>query len=108
MKVPDRIKLVTWRLYYNALPVFSKLSKMGCNTGNVCVFCGFKVEDAKHLFVNCWWSNYFWVAMGLNDLVWKHTWNWTIADWVWSIITEKDPRIIRLAITGIWVICYLD
>lgn len=56
-RVPDRVELVTWPLYHDSLPVFSNLSKRGCDTSNGRLFCGFKNENALHLFVNCWWSN---------------------------------------------------
>lgn len=54
IRAPDRIKLLTWRLFYDSLPVYSNLRMRGCDSGKGCVFCSFKDENSNHLFFNRW------------------------------------------------------
>lgn len=51
-RVPDRVKLITWRLIYKSLPVFTNLERRGCAVTNMCIFCGYKQENEKHLFLS--------------------------------------------------------
>lgn len=102
-RVIDRAKLVTWRLFHNSL-LFCNLRKRGCNTDQGCVFCGFKLENASHLFVNCWWSKCFWSSLGMENKVWYSVENFNIGDWVWYILSMEDYRIIRLVFIGTWII----
>lgn len=65
IKIPNRVKLVTWRLLHNSLPVLTNLGK-GCMTETSCLFCGYKDECSDHLFRECWWTKYLWQSTGLE------------------------------------------
>lgn len=52
MGIPDRVKIVVWRVLHNALPIEGSLKKWGGLKNSGCVFCGYKGEDAKHLFMS--------------------------------------------------------
>lgn len=74
-RIPNRVKLVTWCLLHNSLPVFSNLEKRGCNVSNECGFRGFKKEDATHLFMDCSWPRCLWKLLGLEKKVWQNAVN---------------------------------
>lgn len=50
IRVPDSVKLVTWRMFHNSLPLFMNLLKKGCRVNTECNFCGFDKEDACYTF----------------------------------------------------------
>lgn len=68
-RVPDRVKFVAWRVYHNVLPLEECLKKRGVLRNFDCVFCGHKGEDAKHLFMSCWWAKALWsrTAVGFSS-----------------------------------------
>lgn len=57
--IPDRVKLVTWNIFHDSLPLFTNLIKKGCLMNTMCVFCSSKQENANHLFSDCWWESAF-------------------------------------------------
>ncbi|KAL9668951.1 hypothetical protein QQ045_006492 [Rhodiola kirilowii] len=58
-RLPERIKIMSWRVFYNALPVGSNLRRRGCPSKLSCCFCGFKEESVSHIFLDCWWIKEF-------------------------------------------------
>lgn len=83
-RVLDRVKLVSWRLFHNSLPLFVNLRRRGWNTDQGCAFCGFKNETNA----------------------WNSANNWFIDDWIRHILAVKDLMSIRLVLDGIWTIWY--
>lgn len=53
IRVPGIVKLMSWKLYYNGLPMACNLRARGCETGINCQFCGFNDESTKHIFLDC-------------------------------------------------------
>lgn len=104
LRLPNRVKLVMWRLLHNSLPVFANLMSRGCTDIKGCGFCGFKMEDVVHSFINCWWTKSFWTNLGIMNKPWQSEVNWSISDWVWFILSNEDPKIIKLMCIGIWMI----
>lgn len=63
--VPDRVKILVWRLYYHAIPLYKELNKRGFGNLKECCFCGYKGETVEHLFFQCWWSMAYWGMLEL-------------------------------------------
>lgn len=63
MKVPDDMKILTWRLFYNAPPVFHNLLRRGVGDRRKCALCGFEEKNTRHLFMECWWLKSVWNSM---------------------------------------------
>lgn len=85
--VPDRIKLVTWRVFHNSLPNFKK-------------------EDANHLFFDCWWSKCLWAYLGFKNKDWQSATHWNISDRIWYILYQEDPKVLSLVFMTLWTIWY--
>ncbi|KAL9676551.1 hypothetical protein QQ045_004765 [Rhodiola kirilowii] len=100
--LPDRIKILTWRLYHDALPVAENLRRRGCNLDFCC--CGLKQETSLYLFVDCWWAKEFWRNMGSGEIVQFRAVN--ILDWVWYHMTEGTLTDLKRMMVGAWVIWY--
>lgn len=106
MRVSERVKLVTWRLFHDSLPLFLDLRKHDCYSDQDCGFCVFKGDGANHLFIDRWWTKCLWASLGMEDKLWYITHNWHISDWVWHILTVEDLQTICLVLKGIWTIWY--
>lgn len=106
IRVPDIIKLVTWRILHNSLPVAKNLLRRGCSVDPSCIFCGFKVEDARHIFINCWWYKCLWISLGIKNKVWHTSDTWTIDDTVWYIISYEDSKTLQLIVISFWFIWF--
>lgn len=103
-KVPERMKILSWRLYHNALPVFSNLVRRGVGVNQACMLCGYKVETTTHLFLDCWWTRSIWDAIGpaLN----APPDSTAVSDWLWSILKEGNMETIRTVLMGVHLIWY--
>lgn len=102
IKVPDRVKLTTWRLYRNGLPVACSLHKRGCITMLGCQFCGFKEEDTTHVFFDCWWSKSFWKKL---DVLWPDSGAASsTGDRLWHAFRSSNLDALKRIVIGIWVI----
>lgn len=88
IRLPHKIKIVTWRLFYNRLPISSNLRKRGCETNLTSVFCGFKEESTRHVFIDCWWTKNFWSM--LNVGAWSEAVSEFFGDWIWFILNSSD------------------
>lgn len=85
IRVQERIKIVTWKLFYNGLLVADNLRKRGCETDITCVFCGFIEESLKHLFIDCWLVKSFWGL--LREAQWPDGACSSLEDWIWHVPT---------------------
>lgn len=100
------VKLTVWRLLYNSLPFFSNLERKGCSVSNVCGFCGFKNEEANHLFFDCWYPRSLWATLCVVNRSWQSADHLNINDRLWLILAEEDPTVIRIVAMRIWLIWY--
>lgn len=102
MGVPSRAKFTVRRLYYNALPVGECLRRRGVLSNNLCVFCGYNGEDAKHIFISCWWVQALWrnieVIFSSEDMLGSPK------EWLWNIFERENMLDLRKIMVGIWVI----
>ncbi|KAL9685817.1 hypothetical protein QQ045_023271 [Rhodiola kirilowii] len=65
-RIPNKIKLFAWRLYYNSLPDVRNLWKRGVLWENTCTVCGFAEKRALHVIKDCWWPNALLRSLGMN------------------------------------------
>lgn len=102
LKIPDRIKIFAWRLYHDALPIFSNLRRRGCKTEMKCYQCGFKEESTKHILLKkCWWSTSFWKNLKIG---WPENNDSSPADWLWHFMTDRSKDELKIIINGAWLI----
>lgn len=101
LRVPVRVKLMTWRLFHNGLPVAGNLSKRGCVTELCCPFCGFKDENSKHVFIECWWAKCYWSSL---EVTWPDSNAASVGDCLWYFFGQSDLDTLRKIVTGIWVL----
>lgn len=106
VRVPDRVKMIPWRIFHNSLPLFTNLLKKGCSLNTSCLFCGFKQEDFNHLFFDCWRSKCIWRSLGLENKFWQTTDQWNIDDIIWYIMTEEDSKMLRVITMVFWIIWF--
>lgn len=59
LKIQDKVKIFTWRLYHGFVPLGTVLSKRGCVSNKHCWFCNFREESANHVFLECWLAKAF-------------------------------------------------
>ncbi|CAM8974659.1 unnamed protein product [Rhodiola kirilowii] len=102
--LPDRIKIFTWRLYHDALPVAENLIRRGCDPDFGCCFCGSKQETSLHLFVECWWAKEFWRKLGSGEIVQSRAVH--ISDWMWYHMAENKLTDLKRVMVGAWVLWY--
>lgn len=101
-KVPEGMKILTWRLYHNALPIFRNLSRRGVDVQRECRFCGYKEESIRHLFLECWWAKCLWRGLGITlDYydIYSNPHNW-----LWKKISEADTAAVANIILGVYLI----
>lgn len=102
LRVPGRIKLVTWKLFYNCLLVGWNLRKRGCDSNVECQFCGFKDECTRHVFLECWWASSFWKELGVA--IWTGADTDSVRSWLWFLFRQNDVAMLRKVVIGIWVL----
>ncbi|XP_075640568.1 putative mitochondrial protein AtMg00310 [Castanea sativa] len=52
-RLPERVKMLIWRLGSNAFPTKDNLMKRLANVDPTCIFCKEKLESGVHLFCEC-------------------------------------------------------
>ncbi|CAM8971158.1 unnamed protein product [Rhodiola kirilowii] len=104
-KVPNKIKILCWRAYYNSLPDALNLRRRGIHMSFCCKLCGYKMESAIHVLKDCWWANDLYQKMGLSlpsygNAEWSNP-----ADWIWlcsSILNDVDFRTFLVSMWLCW------
>lgn len=102
LQVPDRIKIMTWKLFHNAIQVYENLKKKGCSEGGSCSFCGYKYETIEHIFIQCWWIKEMWRALHLQQSPSLLENNFT--DWLWWLISTTNSGEVEVAMVTLWVV----
>lgn len=60
LKLPNKIKIHTWRLIFEAIPVHTNLKHRGIEVDEICLSCKSYPEDAKHTFWYCKFDRKVW------------------------------------------------
>jgi hypothetical protein len=107
MECPNKVKIFTWRLIHNSLPLKRKIEAKGIDLDTRCPVCWRADEDACHLLFKCKFSKSVWrelqldqVRMSLAGLpslkdVFHHIWDCTnelqvkIVTLMWVLISVK-------------------
>lgn len=67
-----------------------------------CCFCGFSEETVALVIILCWWVRAFWSS--LNILNENEDAEIGVADWLWKLTKEKDMKMLRKILIGVWVL----
>ncbi|CAM8911363.1 unnamed protein product [Rhodiola kirilowii] len=102
-RVPNKIKIHNWRLFYNCLPDAENLVKRGIQLVNKCKLCGVSHENASHLIKHCWWSKCLWFSWGMRNVI-DYLEPGDVADMLWWFVFESDTEKLRLFLMGTWLI----
>ena len=60
LKLPVKIKIITWRTCVNGLPTLENLSLKGINTPETYKMCGKASKTLHHAFLSCDFTNQVW------------------------------------------------
>jgi hypothetical protein len=66
LKLSSKIKMFTWRLAHNSLPVHRNLVRRGVKLDTICSVCNRLDEDCGHLFFKCKKIRACWQALNLE------------------------------------------
>lgn len=101
--MPDRIKILVWKVYHTAIPGFDNLRKRGCVDGKGCCFCGYAKESEIHLFFQCWWAKSFRKKMEMERIINES--GEIMSDWLWTAaINEFSLDMIRRAMARMCIV----
>jgi hypothetical protein len=67
LKLSSKIKMFTWRLAHNSLPVRRNLVRRGVKLDTICPVCNRLDEDCAHLFFKCKKIRACWQILNLED-----------------------------------------
>jgi hypothetical protein len=60
MECPDKVKVFSWRLIHNSLPLKRKIEAKGFELDTRCPVCWRAYEDASHILFRCKFSKLVW------------------------------------------------
>ncbi|KAL9668889.1 hypothetical protein QQ045_006430 [Rhodiola kirilowii] len=101
IRLPERVKILCWRIFYNALPIATNLMRRECSTNQDCCFCSYKEESVSRIFLECWWAKEFWRRMGLSLPAGSSFSN--AADCLWYFMTEGNMVDLKRIMVGCWI-----
>ncbi|KAL9687938.1 hypothetical protein QQ045_032349 [Rhodiola kirilowii] len=101
LRIPNRIKLFTWRLYHDSLPTMYDLAKRGCSVEDKCSHCGLRSEKALHVFKDCWWMRCLLQELHLPEDIWNNQCDST-GYWLWLCAKLCSEEQFTSLICGLW------
>ncbi|KAL9689708.1 hypothetical protein QQ045_010097 [Rhodiola kirilowii] len=101
--VPNKLKLLLWRLYHNIWHVAQNLTSRGIPVDMSCKICGVQLESIMHLLSRCWWAKALWSFLGIHffpdeDLL------GSAKDWLWKIAMSRDEEEMLRICDAVWII----
>ncbi|KAL9671044.1 hypothetical protein QQ045_008607 [Rhodiola kirilowii] len=86
-RVPNKVKIFCWRLYYNSLSNACNLEKRGVDVDSRCKICGMLGELAAHVIRDCGWANDVAFKLGLDMSLYSQMTNekfmvFLVATWI--------------------------
>ncbi|KAL9674430.1 hypothetical protein QQ045_030702 [Rhodiola kirilowii] len=89
-----------WKLYHNAIPVADNLIKRGCVVDSRCIVCGYDVESAVLLFIECWWAAELWRGLLRSHrfLEFRFT---SLSDWIWHCLQDYEGEDLTYFFCGV-------
>jgi hypothetical protein len=108
MECPNKVKIFSWRLVHNSLPLKRKIEAKGIELDTRCPVCWRVDEDACHLLFKCKFSKLVWrelqldqVRMHLVDLPSPKE----VFHYIWGCTTELQVNLITLmwVLTSRWL-----
>lgn len=70
MRIPQKVKVFTWREISNCLPMKDQLILRNVNVNYLCPVCNLAVETVDHILVQCHFAKKYWNLISyinLND-----------------------------------------
>ncbi|KAL9679079.1 hypothetical protein QQ045_016933 [Rhodiola kirilowii] len=102
LEILNKIKTFGWRLFHNGLPTMNNLLRRGCLVENACRHCGFQMEDALHLFRDCWWVKSVPQDVNLPGEVWNNQCT-DPGYWIWLCAKLCSKEDFKALICGLWL-----
>ncbi|KAL9688142.1 hypothetical protein QQ045_032557 [Rhodiola kirilowii] len=102
LKVPARVKIFVWRLYYDCLPTMRNLLIRGCEVIDKCYLCDSPGENAVHVFQNCWWMRSLLNCFDLPVAVWSNLCD-SPGYWLWLAAKTCTEEQFRTLVCGLWL-----
>ncbi|CAM8905994.1 unnamed protein product [Rhodiola kirilowii] len=102
VKVPNKIKVFSWRLFHNSLPDAVNLRRRGISLDCRCKICGYRDETALHVVRDCWWAQVVYLECGLDSARFIRPSN-DPADWMWSCFPSCQEDELRVLMVVAWV-----
>ncbi|CAM8948104.1 unnamed protein product [Rhodiola kirilowii] len=101
-KVPNKIKIFCWRMYYNSLPDARNLWRRGINLDCHCKICGADMESVIHVTKDCWWARELMGRMGVSlpDFDGQFI---DPADWIWACAGLLNTEDLRSFLVSLWL-----
>ena len=102
-KVPNKIRVFTWRLCHEIIPVFDNLFKRKMDVQPLCPLCKQDAEKTMHAIRDCPIATEVWQRSSLHTL-------WTCNDenqmlnWFIKVSKGRDERSFEFGMVIIWVI----
>jgi hypothetical protein len=101
--IPPSKSMIIWRCLHLKMPTDENLAMRGCNLPSMCSLCGNNVESAKHLFLDCIFSQNIWNWMA--SIVQVNCHFLEFAD-VFSICSTSWSPLCNLVIAAAIVNCF--
>lgn len=106
MKVPPRMKVFGWLVYYKKILTAENLMKRGWNMPSMCVLCREKEESIKHLFSECTFSIQLYESlsrvMHLTTRRWKEILEEIEAP-LWVVSKKGDLRTREILLIALFI-----
>ncbi|CAM8982614.1 unnamed protein product [Rhodiola kirilowii] len=102
LKVPARVKIFVWRLYYDCLPTTRNLLIRGCEVIDKCYLCDRPGENAIHVFKNCWWTRSLFNCFDIPATVWCNLCD-SPGYWLWLAAKTCTEEQFRTLVCGLWL-----
>ncbi|KAH0980516.1 hypothetical protein GBA52_007693 [Prunus armeniaca] len=101
--VPNEVKICVWRATLNILAARSNLVRRGVQIDQSCFLCNTPAETTLHTLRDCPFLNAVWFASSLGLCVSRR--EFTMKDWLCSVLDEVSLFDFNLVLMLIWAIC---
>ncbi|CAM8965610.1 unnamed protein product [Rhodiola kirilowii] len=102
LRISNKIKNFSWRLYHDSLPSLLNLEKRGIVVFNRCCLCGTRGESSIHLFKECRWTKEFLNQINLPPPVWDNQCK-EPGYWLWLCAKVCSEEEFKSLLCGLWL-----
>lgn len=99
LNIPHKMKIFTWRLCRNNIPVRNSLRGKGVHTTIMCPMCDNDIEHCLHIFLDCCFAKACWNEMGLAIDAMRVE---NMSAWVLEWLSNESGDLVCQMITTLW------